>query len=97
MKLLLGLIGVDIPLFTTHSNQSSSKANKLELSKKDIHRVAGWRGNNTFRISCNLPILKNLVTKLLVILASIKSNIYRNDDCHYCVHSVTVLVLEVLH
>ena len=59
--MFLGLAGIDIPVSKARCNQSSptSKANTLGLSKKDIHRAAGWGGNNTFRIFDNLLILQN--------------------------------------
>ena len=68
VKLFLGLTGIDITVFTTHSTRkaSTSKANNLGLSLKDISKAAGWRSSSTFAKHYKLPIRqKNFGQELL--------------------------------
>ena len=50
-KLFLGMLGIDITIFTAHSirSASTSTANNMGLSIKDIQKAAGWSGDSTFR------------------------------------------------
>ena len=45
------MTGIDITVFTRHSvrSASTSKANNIGLSIKDIQKAAGWKGSSTFR------------------------------------------------
>ena len=51
IKLFLMDAGIDITVFTPHSTRaaSTSKANNLGLSIKDIAKAAGWKGGSTFQ------------------------------------------------
>ena len=66
-KELLGMAGVDITVFTTHSTRSAStsKGNNLGLSLKDITAAAGWKGEHTFQKFYNFRVAKNLGQELL--------------------------------
>ena len=68
IKLFLGLCGINITVFTAHSVRSSStsKANNIGLSIKDIQKAAGWRGSSTFQRFYNLPIIKNFGEEILL-------------------------------
>ena len=67
VKDTLGEAGIDITVFTTHSTRSAStsKANNLGLSLKDISKAAGWRGESTFQKHYKFRVTKNLGTELL--------------------------------
>ena len=47
----LGMAGIDITVFTAHSirKASTSKANNMGLSLKDIAKAAGWSNETTFQ------------------------------------------------
>ena len=62
IKLFLMDAGIDITVFTPHSTRaaSTSKANNLGLSIKDIAKAAGWKGGSTFQRYYKFPITKNL-------------------------------------
>ena len=61
IKLFLATAGIEITVFTTHSvrSASTSKANNIGLSIKDIQKAAGWKGSSMFREHYKLPIIKN--------------------------------------
>ena len=61
VKMFLELAGIDITVFTCHSTRkaSTSKANNLGLSLKDINRAAGWFSSSTFVKHYNLHIVNN--------------------------------------
>ena len=61
------MAGIDLTVFTAHSTRaaSTSKANNIGLSLKDIAKAAGWKGSNTSQKHYKLPIEKNLGTELL--------------------------------
>jgi len=67
IKLFLGMCGIDITVFTTHSTRSAStsKANNIGLSIKDIQKAAGWSNESTFRKFYKLPIIKNFGRELI--------------------------------
>ena len=54
-------------MLQSHSTRSSStsKANNIGFCLKDIEKTAGWRGSNTFRKYCNLPLIKNFGEEIL--------------------------------
>ena len=54
------MCGIDITIFTAHSTRSASTstADNMGLSIKDIQKAAGWSGDSTFRKYYNLPVLK---------------------------------------
>ena len=60
VKLFLGLAGIDLTVFTAHSTRSASttKANNIGLSLKDIAKAAGWKSPNTFQKFYKFPIMK---------------------------------------
>ena len=62
LKLFLQDAGIDITVFTPHSTRSAStsKANNLGLSLKEIAKAAGWKGGSTFQKYNKFPITKNL-------------------------------------
>ena len=61
------MAGIDLTVFTAHSmrSASSSKANNIGLSVKDIAKAAGWKGESTFQKYYNFPIVKNFGNKIL--------------------------------
>jgi len=61
VKSILELAGIDITVFTCHSTRkaSTSMANNLGLSLKDINKAAGWSSSNTFVKHYKLQIVKN--------------------------------------
>ena len=67
IKLFLMDAGIDITVFTPHSTRaaSTSKANNLGLSIKDIAKAAGWKGGSTFQRYYKSPITKNLGKEIL--------------------------------
>ena len=67
VKQFLGLAGIDLTVFTAHSTRSAStsKANNIGLSMKDIQKAAGWTNDSTFRRFYDLPLLKNFGTEIL--------------------------------
>ena len=67
VKDMLGEAGIDITVFTTHSTRSAStsKANNLGLSLKDISKAAGWRGESTFQNHYKFRVTKNFGSELL--------------------------------
>lgn len=67
IKLFLGMAGIDITVFTAHSTRSAStsKANNIGLTIKDICRAAGWRSDSCFQKYYKLPIIKNFGEHLL--------------------------------
>ena len=46
VKLFLGMCGIEITIFTAHSTRiaSTSTANNMGLSIKDIQKATGWSG-----------------------------------------------------
>ena len=66
-KLFLGDAGIDLTVFSAHSTRaaSTSKANNMGLSLKDISKAAGWKGTSTFQKHYNLPIRNNFGKTLL--------------------------------
>ena len=56
-----------VTVFTAHSTRSAStsKANKMGLSLKEIAKAAGWTRESTFQKYYNLPISKNFGHTLL--------------------------------
>ena len=68
----LGECGIDLTVFSAHSTRkaSTSKANNMGLSLKDISKAAGWKGTNTFQKHYKLPIRKNFGTTLLKAFTS---------------------------
>ncbi len=72
VKEFLGMAGIDITVFTTHSTRSasSSKMNNLGLSLKDISKAAGWKGDSTFQRFYKFKITKNMGTELVKAAAS---------------------------
>ena len=56
-----------VPTHTTHSvrSASTSKANNIGLSIKDIQKAAGWKGSSMFREHYKLPIIKNFRDELV--------------------------------
>ena len=67
VKTFLGMAGVDLTVFTAHSTRSasSSKANNIGLSIKDIQKAAGWTNDSTFRRFYNLPIKRNFGSAII--------------------------------
>ena len=67
VKTFLGEAGIDITVFTCHSTRSAStsKANNLGLSFKDIAKAAGWKSESTFQKFYNKPLRKTLGRVLL--------------------------------
>ena len=67
IKQFLGMAGIDITVFTAHSTRSAStsKANNLGITIRDIQKAAGWTSENTFRKFYNLPVANNFGTQLL--------------------------------
>ena len=61
VKLFLDMCGIQITIFTVHSTRSASTstANNMGLSSKDIQKAAGSSGDSTFHKYYNLPVLKN--------------------------------------
>ena len=61
VKNFLGMAGIDLTVFSAHSTRSasSSKANNIGLSLKDIAKAAGWKSGNTFQKFYQFPIRKN--------------------------------------
>ena len=61
------MAGIDITVFTTHSvrSESTSKANNIGLSIKDIEKAAGGKGSSTFRKHYKLPITTNFGDELV--------------------------------
>ena len=62
VKTFLGEAGIDITVFTCHSTRSAStsKANNLGLSFKDIAKAAGWKSESTFQKFYNKPLRQTL-------------------------------------
>ena len=67
VKTFLGMAGIDVTVFTTHSTRaaSTSKANNMGLNLKDLARAAGWRGRSTFQKHYKFPIITNFGATLL--------------------------------
>ena len=67
IKLFLAITGIDITVFTTHSvrSASTSKANNIGLSIKDIQKAAGWKSSSTFRKHYKLPIITHFWDELV--------------------------------
>ena len=67
IKLFLGLYGIDIKVFITHSKRSVSntKANNIGLSMKDIEKATGWNSSSNFRKFYKRPEYKNVEEKIL--------------------------------
>ena len=63
----LGKCGIDLTVYTAHSTRkaSTSKAEKLGLSLKEISGAAGWKGASTFQKHYKLPITNNFGSSLL--------------------------------
>ena len=61
------MCGIDITIFTAHSTRSTSTstADNIGLSIKDIQKAAGWSGDSTFRKYYNLPVLKNFGSEIV--------------------------------
>ncbi|XP_057294577.1 uncharacterized protein LOC130623096 [Hydractinia symbiolongicarpus] len=70
VKTFLGLAGIDIKTFSTHSTRSAStsKAEDIGVPMKTIAKAAGWRGTSTFAKHYKLPISKNFGNELLKCL-----------------------------
>ena len=51
VKTFLGMAGIELTVFTAHSTRaaSTSKANNIGMSLKDIAKAAGWRNRSTFQ------------------------------------------------
>ena len=66
-KMFLSMAGIDITIFTAHSmrSASTSKANNLGLTLKDIGKATGWRGTSTFQRYYKLTITPNMGDTLL--------------------------------
>ena len=66
-KLFLAMAGIDIIVCTTHSvcSASTSKANNIGLSIKDIQKAANWQGSSTFWKHYKLLILTNFGDELV--------------------------------
>ena len=68
MKSILACSNIDITVFiSAHSvrSASTSKANNLGMSLKDICQAAGWSSPHTFQRFYNLPIERNLGQEIL--------------------------------
>jgi len=68
VKIFLGMAGIDITVFSTHSTRhaSTSKNNNMGLSIKDIAKAAGWRADSTFAKFYKIPIrAENFGSRLL--------------------------------
>ena len=67
VKEFLGQCGIDLTVFTAHSTRSAStsKANNMGLSLKQISKAAGWRGTGTFQRFYKFPIRKNFGTEIV--------------------------------
>ena len=67
IKSLMLEAGIDVTVYANHSlrKASTSKANNLGLSIKDIQKAAGWKSKSIFREHYQLPIKKNLGSQLL--------------------------------
>ena len=63
----LGKCGIDLTVYTAHSTRkaSTSKAEKLGLSLKEISGAAGWKSASTFQKHYKLPITNNFGSSLL--------------------------------
>ena len=61
------MAGTNITVFTIHSvrGASTSKANNIRLSIKDIQKAAVWKGIGTFWKHYKLKILTNFVGELV--------------------------------
>ena len=58
------MCGIDITIFTAHSTRvaSTTTANNMDLSVKDIQKAAGF---STFRKYYNLPVLTNFGSEIV--------------------------------
>ena len=67
VKDFLGMAGIDLKVFTAHSTRaaSSSKANNLGMSLKDISKAGGWRSPSTFQQFYRFPIRKNFGSEIV--------------------------------
>lgn len=67
MKLFLGMSGIDIAAFATHSTQSvpTLTASYMGLSIKDSQKAAVWSGDSTFIKYYSLTILKNFGSEIV--------------------------------
>ena len=65
--MFLRLAGIDITAFIPQSTRSasSSKANNIGFSKKDIAQAAGWSNDSTFKKYYKRPVQKNFETTIL--------------------------------
>ena len=61
------MAGIVIIIFTTHfiRSASTSKANNIGLSIKDIQKAVSWKGSSTFRKHYKLSILTNFRDELV--------------------------------
>ena len=61
IKTFLADAGIDVTVFTAHSTRkaSTSLANNLGLSVKDLIKAAGWTNIHTFQRFYNLPVKMN--------------------------------------
>lgn len=61
VKSFLTKTGIDVTVFTAHSTRSASTsaANNMGLSVKDLAKAAGWRNGSTFQKFYKFPIMKN--------------------------------------
>ena len=60
------MCGINITIFTANLTQraSTSTANNLGLSIKDIQKAAGWSENSTFYKFYNLPLLESFGSEI---------------------------------
>ncbi len=67
VKDFLGMAGIDVTVFTTHSTRaaSTSKLNNLGMSLKDLSKAAGWKGQNTFQKYYKFKVCSNFGTEVI--------------------------------
>ena len=67
VKTFLGEAGIDVTVFTAHCTRaaSTSKANNMGLSLKDLCRAAGWKSPSTFQKFYKFPIRRNFGNTIL--------------------------------
>lgn len=67
IKTFLSESGIDITVYANHSlrKASTSKANNMGLTIKDIQKAAGWKSKSIFRECYKLPIKENFGSKIL--------------------------------
>ena len=90
VKLFLGMCGIDITIFAALSTQSASTstANNIGLSIKNIQKAAGWSGDSTCRKHYNLPFQKNFGSEIV--------NRFKNNwKTWTCVELLLILVYYI--